>query len=44
MNPQLVARANVLREVLMIWDGLREILSNLFNYSELDDLVELLSN
>ena len=43
MDTQLVARANVFREVLMIRDGLLEFLSDLFEYSELDDFFESLA-
>jgi hypothetical protein len=43
MDTQLVARANVLREVLMIRDGLLEFSNDLFEYSELDDFVKSLT-
>ena len=44
MNSQSVVRANVLREVLMIRDGLLEFSSDLFEISELDDFVKLLAS
>jgi len=44
MNTQMVARANVLREVLMIRNGLLEFLSDLFQYSELNDFVKSLAS
>ena len=42
MDTQLVAiyTANVLRDVLMIRDGLLEFSSDLFEYSELDDFCQ----
>jgi len=44
MDTQLVARVNVLREVLIIRDGLLEFPSDLFEYSELDDFVKSLAS
>ena len=44
MATQLVARGNVLREVLIIRDGLLEFSSDLFGYSELDNFVESLAS
>ena len=44
MDTQSVDRAYVLREVLMISDGLLEFLSDLFEFSELDDYVKLLAS
>jgi len=44
MDTHMVARANVLREVLMIIDGLLEFLSDIFQYSELDDFVKSLAS
>jgi len=40
----MVATANVLREVLIIRDGLLEFWSDLFQYSELDDIVKSLAS
>jgi len=39
----MAARANVLRDVLMIRDGLFEFSSDLFQYSDLDDFVKSLA-
>jgi len=39
----MVARGNVLREVLMIRDCLLEFSSDLFQYSELDNFVKSLA-
>jgi hypothetical protein len=44
MDTQLVARANVLREIMLIRDGLLEFSSNLFQFSELDDFAKLLAS
>ena len=43
IDTQSAVRANVLREVLMIRDGLLEFSSDLFEFSELDDFVKLLA-
>jgi hypothetical protein len=44
MDTQLVARANVLCEVMMIRDGLFEFSSDIFVHSELDDFVKSLAS
>jgi len=44
IDTQMVATTYVLREVLMIRDGLLEFSSDLFQYSELDDFVKSLAN
>jgi hypothetical protein len=44
IDTQSAVRANVLREVLMIRDGLLEFSSDLFEVSEFDDFVKLLAS
>ena len=44
MDTQSVVRKNVLREVLMIRDGLLEFSSDLFEFSGLDDFLKLLAS
>ena len=44
IDTQTAVRANVIREVLMIGDGLLEFSSDLFEVSELDDFVKLLAS
>jgi len=44
MDTQMVAGANLLREVLMISDGLLEFLRDVFQFSELDDYVKSLAS
>ena len=43
IDTQSAVRASVLREVLMITDGLLEFSSDLFEFSGLDDFVKLLA-
>ena len=42
IDTESVVRANILREVLMIRDGLLEFSNDLFEVSDLDDFVNLL--
>ena len=44
METRSVDKANVLREVLMIRDGLLEFSNDPFKFYELDDLVKLLAS
>ena len=44
MDTQSLDRSNVLREVLMIRDGLLEFSCDLLKFSELDDFVKLLAS